>query len=497
LELLDPLVFGQRLRHLRRKAGLTLDELGGRVGRQAPYLSQLENGRKEPKLSLVNELARALGCPPADLLDASAPSRRAELEVAIERLQADPRYRALRLPHVRPSTKVPDDFLEHLVRLGDAVVAPSAPAEAASARRADVAAADPGGSRGFDAVRVANAALREEMSARDNYYPDIEAVASKALAAVGHTGLGAISERTLTDLAGHFGFTIARVQDLPRTARSVTDLEHRVVYIGQRNDLPTRAARSVVLQTLGHFALGHTDPVDIAEYLRQRVEANYFAGALLAPEPAAVDLLATAKAECDISAEDLKEIFYISYEMAAHRVTNLATVHLDIPVHFLRSDEEGVIWKAYGNDDVPFPADEDGVIEGQRLCREWGTRQVFGSDDSFALHYQYTDTAAGAFWCVTHVEADRHPLHAVTLGTTAEHAKWFRGHGTERHSTSRCPDPACCGRPALAARWEGKVWPSARDRSHVMSGQPFDSAPFTPFPGVDMTDVHEFLERHA
>src|SRR5690606_9649108 len=169
-------------------------------------------------------------------------------------------------------------------------------------------------------------------------------------AAVGYSGQGAISERTLTDLAAHYGFTIARVQDLPRTARSVTDLEHRVIYIGQRNELPTRAARSVVLQTLGHFALGHSDPVDVADYLRQRVEANYFAGAVLAPEPAAVDLLATAKAEGDISAEDLKEIFYISYEMAAHRVTNLATVHLGIPVHFLRSDEEGVIWKAYGND---------------------------------------------------------------------------------------------------------------------------------------------------
>ncbi|MGB9112859.1 MAG: helix-turn-helix transcriptional regulator, partial [Acidimicrobiales bacterium] len=66
---LDPLVFGERLRHYRRRRELTLNELGAIVGRQASYLSQIENGQREPRLSLVNDLARALGCAAADLLD--------------------------------------------------------------------------------------------------------------------------------------------------------------------------------------------------------------------------------------------------------------------------------------------------------------------------------------------------------------------------------------------------------------------------------------------
>ena len=71
---------------------------------------------------------------------------------------------------------------------------------------------------------------------------------------------------------------------------------------------------------------------------------------------------ARARAQHDISVEDLKEVFYVSYEMAAHRLTNLVTHHFDLAVHFLRTDDDGVIWKAYENDAVGFPTDADGVI---------------------------------------------------------------------------------------------------------------------------------------
>ena len=91
-----------------------------------------------------------------------------------------------------------------------------------------------------------------------------------------------------------------------------------------------RQARSVVLQTLGHFALDHSDTRDFGDYLRQRIESNYFAAAVLAPEGPAVEFLREADAAEDISVEDLKEVFYISYEMATHRFTNLATQHLEI-----------------------------------------------------------------------------------------------------------------------------------------------------------------------
>jgi len=475
-EQIDRLVFGHRLRHLRRQANLTLDELGGHVGKPAPFLSTLENGKREPKLSLISALAVALDTSVAELLDPTPPSRRARLEIALERIQADPLYRDLALPDLRPSARLPDEALETIVGLFEGL-----------RDRAQVRAATP------EEARKENAVLRRHQRDVGNYFGEIEAVSRESLEAIGYSESGALSQRTLLDLAAHFGFTVHPTGDVPHAVRSVTDLRNNRIFIPQRNALRTRAARSVVLQTLGHFVLGHTDPTGFGDFLRQRLEANYFAGAILVPEPAAIPFLSAAHNNRDLSVEDLKERFYVSYEMAAHRFTNLATKHLDLTLHMIRSDEEGIIWKAYENDGVPFRADPDGAIEGQRICRHWGTRMVFQSSDKFSIHYQYTDTPAGTFWSSTHVEADREPLHAVTVGTSFDQAKWFRGRDTDNHTASSCPDGDCCRRPPqdLITRWEGMVWPSARPHSHVLAVLPAGT-----FPGVDMTEIYEFLEKH-
>jgi predicted transcriptional regulator/transcriptional regulator with XRE-family HTH domain len=471
---------------------MTLSALSQAVGRPPSYLSQLENGRCEPRLSTVNQLAAALGCRPGDLLAASTPSRRAELEVALAHMQDDPCYQALRLPYLRPSARLDNAALEHVVALFAKVreLSSSGPPTASTG----AAGVGPTG------ARAANAAMREEMRRRDNYYEEIERAASQGLAAVGYSGPGAVPEGNLTDVARYFGFTIARVQDLPASTRSISDVRHRVIYVPQRNAVGgRRSSRSVIAQTLGHFALGHQDPVDIEGYVRQRVEANYFAGALLAPEAAAVGVLGDAKAREDISVEDLSEVFYISYEMAAHRLTNLITRHFGVHVHFQRSDPDGVLWKAYENDGVLLPSDTDGTIEGQRLCRWWSSRQTFESEDSYALHYQYTETVTGTFWCVTHVDLERNDGDAVTVGTPEATAHWFRGSDTELRAVSTCPEPSCCRRPApeAAARWANMAWPSARDHSNFVSGLTSDTVVFRPQLGVDLTDVYSFLDRHS
>ena len=188
---------------------MTLEALGEVVGRPASYLSQLENGHREPRLSTVNQLAAALGCRPGDLLASSAPNRRAELEVALAHMQEDPRYQALRLPYLKPSARLDDAALQHLVGLFERL------RELSSARGPGGDGAgrgDAGG--GFDedsmGARAANAEMRDEMRKRDNYFEEIERVAGDALLAVGYSGSGAVSERNLTDLAAYFGFTIGR-----------------------------------------------------------------------------------------------------------------------------------------------------------------------------------------------------------------------------------------------------------------------------------------------
>ncbi len=462
---IDTLVFGHRLRYHRKARRMTLAQLGAAVGKSAPYLSLLENGKREPRLSLISELAAALAVPTRDLLSVEPPSDRARLEIALERAQRLPANAALGLPHLAATAGLSDYALEHLVGLYDEL------------RRSSERVVS-----SVEEARRVKVALRAEMRERDNYFAEIEEVAAAAVASVGYEGSGALPQRMLTDLASHFGFMVYASADVPVGARSVTDFRDRRIYIPQRDSLRTRAARSVVMKTLGHHALGHEEPRDLAESFRQRIEASYFAGAVLVPERSAVEFLRTAKADRDMSVEDVKEVFYVSYEMAAHRFTNLVTHHLGLRVHFIRSDEYGTIRKAYENDGLPFPRAEDGSIEGQRLCRRWGTRQAFDSSDKFAIHYQYTDTPGGAFWCATHVEVGDAPGHAVTVGAGFDDAQWFRGRDTERRSVSECPGLSCCRRPVgdLAKRWEGWV------RSEPVSG-----------PGPDPGEIYEFVERHA
>lgn len=474
---LDPLVFGQRLRARRRAMDLTLAQLGDRVGKQAPYLSKIENGHTEPNLSLLSALAAALDTTVGDLLENSAPNRRAQLEIDLERVQDDPLYAALGLERLKPAAGLPDEAIEHILRLFAEV-----------RRRAQIRARTP------EEARQGNAELRVRMRERDNYFAEIEQVARQALEKAGYATTRPLTRRAVDDLAALFGFTVEVVGDLPTSTRSLTDLRNRRIFVPQRDEYGTATTRSVVFQTLGHFALDHSDPTDFGEFLRQRVEANYFAGAMLVPERPAVAMLQAAKAERDLCVEDLAEAFNVSYEMAAHRFTNLATRHLGIATHFVRSDSAGVMWKAYENDDVPFPADPDGAIEGQLLCRRWGTRRVFASRQKFATHYQYTDTPVGTYWCGTYLEAGREPRHAVTVGTRFADALYFRGRTTEHRVQSACPDGPCCRVPPadLAARWDQKVWPSPRPHSHVLAALPAGT-----FPGVDLTEAYEFLERRS
>jgi XRE family transcriptional regulator, fatty acid utilization regulator len=472
---LDLDLFGQRLRHLRRSRGLTLSELGEKVGRAPSVLSLLENGRREPKLSLIEALAGALSVPASELMRRQPPSRRAQLEIALAEAQRDPAYAELGLAPLRVGARVPSDVLEHLVAL-----------HAELRRQRSKPTATP------EEAREANADLRAMMSERGNYFPEIEAAAAEALAPVGYTG-GALSQGMLLAVVNHHGFTVRYVQDLPRSTRSVTDLRNRRIYLRQES-LGMHTPRAVLLQTLGHFVLGHSAPGDFGDFLRQRVEANYFAAAVLVPERAAASFLASAKQAHDLAVEDLRDVFSVSYEMAAHRFTNLATHHLDLPCHFVKNDEGGIIYKAYENDGVVFPADPSGAIEGQRMCRSWAGRQVFAAADPFSPYFQYSDTPSGTYLCTALVDPGRERGFAVTLGVGYDDSRWFRGRDTTVRMKSACPAPECCQRPpaGLAARWEGLAWPSARAHSHILLALPSGS-----FPGVDESDVFEFLDRHG
>ncbi|MBX6396466.1 MAG: helix-turn-helix transcriptional regulator [Alicyclobacillaceae bacterium] len=65
--------FGENVRHLRRKQGLTLEELSKRSGVSRSMLSQIERGEKHPTLPVACQIAEALGVTVSRLLGEERP----------------------------------------------------------------------------------------------------------------------------------------------------------------------------------------------------------------------------------------------------------------------------------------------------------------------------------------------------------------------------------------------------------------------------------------
>ena len=276
--------------------------------------------------------------------------------------------------------------------------------------------------------------------------------------------------------------------------RSLTDLRGNRIYVKQE-PVGGHSARAVILQALGHFLLGHDTPRDFADFLRQRVEANYFAAAMLIPETAAVAFLRDAMSRRDLAVEDLVDVYSVSYEMAAHRVTNLITHHLELPCHFVKNDASGIIYKAYQNDGVLFPADVTGAIEGQRMCRHWSGRRVFSAPDRFSPL----------------VPVQRHPVRHLLLrgpGRPPRRRPRLRDHPWRPvRALPLVPRPGDHGprqvqlpgrrmlpaRPAHAGRTLGRHGLAVGQRALPHPVRP----PGGSFPGVDDVDIYEFLDRHA
>ncbi len=467
---------GHRIRHQRVSHGFTLDELGERVGVAGSQLSLIENGKREPKLSLLQAIATETGVQVADLLSSEPPNRRAALEIELERAQRSSVFRQLGIAPVKVTKSMSDETLESVLGLHHELQ-----------RREREAIATP------EEARRANTELRLRMRDVDNYLPEIEKLAEKQLKAAGHVS-GALTHRTVSIMAEQLGFELIYVSDLPHSARSVTDLEHGRIYLPPASIPGGHGLRSMALQAMAHRLLGHQRPTDYADFLQQRLEINYYAAACLMPETASVAFLAQAKKDRNLAVEDFRDAFGTTHESAGMRLTNLATRRLDIPLHFLRVDGSGAITRVYENDDLPLPMDVTGAVDGQIACRKWSARSAFDEQNRTTEHYQYTDTPLGTFWCSTQTGTTSEGEFSITVGVPFDDAKWFRGRETQKRAVSTCPDESCCRRPSsdLASRWKGKAWPSAR--VHM---QMFSPLPRGAFPGVDDNEVYEFLDRHA
>ena len=474
--MVEILALGQRVRHFRQEAGFTLEDLSERVGVTPSQLSLVETGKREAKIGLLSAVAKALRVEVSQLLDETPPSERAKLEREWATAQASPLYSSLGLPDIKVSKTLPDEHLRVLVGMHNELV-----------RRETLAIATP------EEARRANTDLRLTMRELNNYRADLENLAEGMVKKAGHNSTGALTHREVALMAEDIGLEIVHVGDLPRSARSITDLANGRIYLPPASIPGGHGLRSMALQAIAHQLLEHPVPQTYAEFLQQRLDINYFAAAALMPLTHAVEFLGAAKKSKNLAVEDFRDAFGVTHEAAGLRLMNLATEHLDLQLHFLRVGDDGVVYKAYENDGLALPVDVTGSIEGQIVCRHWSAREAFARTNRTTEYYQYTDTPEGTYWESTQIGTSATDEFSITVGVRFEDAKWFRGRDTTERKLSQCPDADCCRRPAadLRAKWAGKAWTSARLHAHVLS--PLRGGMF---PGVDDIELFEFLENH-
>ena len=474
--MVEILALGQRIRHVRQAAGLTLEELSARVGVTPSQLSLVETGKREAKIGLLSQLARAFDVEVAELLDESPPTERARLERDWAKAQNSTLHASLGLPEIKASKSLSDDHLSLLLGLHEELV-----------RRETRAIATP------EEARRANTELRLRMRERNNYRADLEDLAENLVRSVGHQAMGALTHREVAQMAQKIGLEIVHVGDLPRSARSVTDLANGRIYLPPASIPGGHGLRSLALQAIAHQLMKHPVPTTYEEFLEQRLDINYFAAACLMPQTQAVEFLAGSKKAKNLAVEDFRDAFGVTHEAAGLRFMNLATEHLGLTLHFLRVGDDGTVYKAYENDGLALPLDVTGSTEGQIVCRHWSAREAFVRTNRTTEYHQYTDTPEGTFWESTQIGTSATDEFSITVGVTFENAKWFRGRDTAERKLSRCPDAECCRRPApeLTEKWSGKAWTSARLHAHVLS--PLRGGMF---PGVDDIELFEFLEAH-
>ena len=161
-DVLDSLTVGRRIRQLRLDRGMTLDALATALGRAISQVSLIENGRRELKLSELQRLARILDTSVDELLKQEPPSRRAALEISLERAQRGPLFQSLGLDPVPIRKTLSDEAIETILALHDEL-----------GRLHRERAATP------EEARRANAELRREQRKAGNHFPELEAKAAE------------------------------------------------------------------------------------------------------------------------------------------------------------------------------------------------------------------------------------------------------------------------------------------------------------------------------
>ena len=207
--------------------------------------------------------------------------------------------------------------------------------------------------------------------------------------------------------------------------------------------------------------------------------------------------LSEAKNRRRISIEDLRDAFAVSYETAAHRFTNLATARTRHPgaLHEgarVGHHHQGVRERRRALPDAMRWARSRGSTVLPQLDRAHRLRRRRPLQPVLPVHRHAGAARSGAR------PASRRPRRATTRSASACRSRTSSGSAGGRppyRAVSRCPDDVVL--PSRARRPGRTLGRASPGRAPARPTSLLAALPTGTFPGVDATEVYEFLEAHA
>ncbi len=413
----EPLMFGTRVRALRRREKMTQAQLAERLGISASYLNLIENNRRPLTANLLLKLAEQFQLD----LTAFAPSDEARILADLREVFADPMF---------DSAPVTGADLREL-----AVTSPTAARAVlklyqgyCTARQSAESLAESVSVHGTSNVLTAadpTEEVNDLLQRHSNYFPEIEAAAE-----------------ALWDEAGlHFDDVWGGLIDYLRKRRGI---EVRVVRADQgktmrRYDakrglitlsevLPPRTRRfqlahqaglitcSDVIESLGLHA--EIDNEETRSLIRVAL-ANYFAAAVLMPYQPFYESAERGRYDIEL----LAHRYRASFEQVCHRLTTLRRPGATgIPMHFIRIDIAGNISKRFSGSGIRMPR-----FSG--ACARWNVHSAFLTPGMFRIQLSRMPDGQIYFCVARTVRRDSgsftksRMMHSIGIGCELRHAR--------------------------------------------------------------------------
>lgn len=426
---------GRRLRELRQARGHTQAELARRLGISAAYLNLIEKGRRTVQLPVLWRALELLETDPEPFIKSLGEQ---PVEASLAQLIDEPLLRSLDLDRdaltslsAEPGAATTITALFNLYKNTrsqlDNLLQHLSEAEAGRKARASLGSSSDvaEGTMRFDYSPLDEVA--DFVQASDNYYPAIEE-AAQGLRRDLRLDRRIVSDQLVAALSG-LGVAVSAAPS--KAEGSVVrryDPERQTLEVSL--ELPEARKKFDLAHVIGLKLLGERGISQsvVSSYRPRHGEtktllrvhlANYFAGALLLPYD---EFFREAQAT-RYDVERLADLFEMSYEAAAHRLTNLSDPRRrGVPMHFMRVDVAGNISKRYSATGLTFPT-------GLGSCPKWVAHTAFLTPSQISKQFSVMPDGT-AYFCFAKIASQpvrgslaKGTVYSIALGTRAEDAE--------------------------------------------------------------------------